>query len=369
MPRAGAKPGSRRLRRDAVGFLVKGHNAARKRLAVLPVCRRCALFRTLVTAAQRVSLQGMPLAADNRKAQRRQPWAWCFVAGAACGLTPAQRTQPSFANGPVAMPTSINTNVASLQAQRSLTGTQSTLASSMQRLSSGLRVNSAQDDAAGLAIANRMKTQVRGASVAIRNANDGISLAQTAEGALATVVDALQRMRELAIQAQNATNGTSDRQNLNTEYQALSEEITRIAAQTRFNGAPILGASAGGHIIQIGPNNGDTMEVVTTNVTTVPGDLTTVAGAMSAVGAIDYWVDGYSGFRALYGSAISRLQLAIQNLSITEENQAAAEGRIMDADYAVETAQLSRSRILQDASQAMVAQANQLPKVVMTLLR
>ena len=134
------------------------------------------------------------------------------------------------------MPMTINTNVSSLNAQRNLTTSQASLATSMQRLSSGLRVNSAGDDAAGLAIADRMNAQIRGINVAIRNANDGISLAQTAEGAMATVTDALQRMRELAVQAQNGTNGTSDRANLDTEYQALSQEITRIAAQTKFNG-------------------------------------------------------------------------------------------------------------------------------------
>nr|HET7860389.1 flagellin FliC [Caldimonas sp.] len=143
------------------------------------------------------------------------------------------------------MALSINTNLLSLNAQRNLGTSQMSLATSMQRLSSGLRVNSAKDDAAGLAIANRMDAQIRGINVAIRNANDGISLAQTAEGALSTVTDALQRMRELAVQAQNGSNGTSDRANLDTEYQQLSAEITRIAAQTKFNGLAIIGANAG----------------------------------------------------------------------------------------------------------------------------
>src|SRR6186713_3543185 len=143
------------------------------------------------------------------------------------------------------MPMTINTNIVSLNAQRNLTTSQASLATSMQRLSSGLRVNSAKDDAAGLAIADRMNAQVRGINVAIRNANDGISLAQTAEGALATVTDALQRMRELAVQSLNGSNGAGDRANLNTEYQALSLEIDRIATQTKFNGAAIVGAGAG----------------------------------------------------------------------------------------------------------------------------
>src|SRR5204862_4747685 len=152
------------------------------------------------------------------------------------------------------MPQTINTNIASLNAQRNLNTSQSSLATSMQRLSSGLRVNSAKDDAAGLAIAERMNTQVKGINVAIRNANDGISLAQTAEGALATVTEALQRMRELAVQAANGSNGTGDLANLNSEYQALSSEITRIASQTKFNGIAILAGGAGTKTFQVGAN-------------------------------------------------------------------------------------------------------------------
>ena len=263
----------------------------------------------------------------------------------------------------------INTNIASLNAQRNLSSSQSSLAMSMQRLSSGLRVNSAKDDAAGLAIADRMNAQIRGINVAIRNANDGISLAQTAEGALATVTDALQRMRELAVQAQNGSNGTSDRANLDTEYQALSAEITRIAAQTKFNGTAIIGASAGAQTFQVGANNGDTLTVTTTTVTTVAGGLTTAALASTAVAALDTALDTITTSRASYGAAMSRLGFAISNLAITAENQSAARGRIMDADFASETANLSRSQILQQAGTAMVAQANQLPNQVMALLR
>src|SRR5512133_3069129 len=185
------------------------------------------------------------------------------------------------------MPLSINTNLMSLNAQRNLGTSQDSLATSMQRLSSGLRINSAKDDAAGLAIASRMDAQVRGINVAIRNANDGISLAQTAEGALATVTDALQRMRELSVQAQNGSNGTSDRANLDTEYQQLSQEITRIAAQTKFNGIAIIGAGAGAQVFQVGANNGDTLTITTAAVTTVAGDLTTAANASTAVAALD----------------------------------------------------------------------------------
>src|SRR4051795_335402 len=157
----------------------------------------------------------------------------------------------SLPKGVLTVPQTINTNLGSLNAQRNLNASQSSLATSMQRLSSGLRVNSAKDDAAGLAIADRMNAQIRGINVAIRNANDGISLAQTAEGALSTVTDALQRMRELAVQAQNGSNGTGDRGNLDTEYQQLSQEINRIATQTKFNGIAIIGAGFGAQVFQV----------------------------------------------------------------------------------------------------------------------
>jgi flagellin len=267
------------------------------------------------------------------------------------------------------MATQINTNVASLNAQRNLSMNSASLGTSLQRLSSGLRVNNARDDAAGLAIADRMNAQIKGINVALRNANDGISLAQTAEGALSTVTDVLQRMRELAVQAQNGSNGTSDRANLNTEYAQLSAEVTRIASQTKFNGAAIVGASAGAQTFQVGANNGDTLSVTTTTVTTVGGDLTTAANASTALAAIDTQLDTVTTQRATYGSVINRIQFAIQNLQVTGENQQAARGRIMDADFAAETANLSRSQILQQAGTAMVAQANQLPQQVLQLLR
>ena len=222
------------------------------------------------------------------------------------------------------MALTINTNINSLDAQRNTSANASSLATSIQRLSSGLRINSAKDDAAGLAIADRMNAQVRGIAVAIRNANDGISLAQTADGALATVTDALQRMRELAVQAQNGSNGTSDRANLDTEYQQLSAEITRIAAQTKFNGTAIVGASAGAQVFQVGANNGDTLTITTTQVTTVAGDLTTSGNASTAVAALDTALDTITTDRATYGAAMSRFGFAISNLQISSENQTAA---------------------------------------------
>jgi len=267
------------------------------------------------------------------------------------------------------MAMTINTNMVSLNAQRNLSTSASSLATSMQRLSSGLRVNSAGDDAAGLAIATRMNAQIRGINVAIRNANDGISLAQTAEGALSTVTDALQRMRELAVQALNGSNGTTDRANLDTEYQALSSEIIRIAGQTKFNGTAIIGPSAGAQVFQVGANNGDTLTITTTTVTSVGGGVSTVAAAGAAVTALDGMLDTISTSRASYGAAISRFGFAISNLQVTGENQSAARGRIMDADFAAETSNLSRAQILQQAGSAMVAQANQLPNLVMNLLK
>ena len=267
------------------------------------------------------------------------------------------------------MPMTINTNVSSLNAQRNSTTSAASLSTSLQRLSSGLRVNSAKDDAAGLAIADRMNAQVKGINVAIRNANDGISLAQTAEGALATVTDVLQRMRELSIQAQNGTNGTTDRANLDTEYQQLSQEITRIAQQTKFNGTAVVGSGAGAQVFQVGANNGDTLTITTSAVTTVGGGLTTAALASTAVSDIDAALNTITTSRSVYGAAMSRFEFAISNLQISGENQSAARGRIMDADFAQETANMSRAQILQQAGTAMVAQANQLPQNVLSLLR
>jgi len=267
------------------------------------------------------------------------------------------------------MPMTINTNVSSLNAQRNSTTSAASLSTSLQRLSSGLRVNSAKDDAAGLAIADRMNAQVKGINVAIRNANDGISLAQTAEGALSTVTDVLQRMRELAVQAQNGTNGTTDRANLDTEYQQLSQEITRIAQQTKFNGTAVVGSGAGAQVFQVGANNGDTLTITTSAVTTVGGGLTTAALASTAVSDIDAALNTITTSRSVYGAAMSRFEFAISNLQISGENQSAARGRIMDADFAQETANMSRAQILQQAGSAMVAQANQLPNQVLSLLR
>jgi flagellin len=288
------------------------------------------------------------------------------------------------------MPQTINTNIASLNAQRNLNMSQSSLATSMQRLSSGLRVNSAKDDAAGLAIAERMNAQVRGMNVAIRNANDGISLAQTAEGALGKVSDSLQRMRELAIQARNATNSDSDKNSLDKEFGELAKEIQRVLGGTSFNGKYILAAEAGTQTFQVGANTtaNDSIDITTTNmstsalITTVAGtDATSGSGRASiastadaaaiatVIGDIDVALDLINSERATLGASQSRFDAVISNLQISAENQAAARSRIMDADFAAETAALSRAQILQQAGNAMVAQANQLPQQVLRLLQ
>ena len=398
------------------------------------------------------------------------------------------------------MAATINTNVASLTAQRNLGASQSSLATSMQRLSSGLRVNSAKDDAAGLAISERMNSQTRGLNVAARNANDGISLAQTAEGALGKVGDMLQRMRELAVQSSNATNSVDDRKALQAEVGQLRDEIDRVAKTTNFNGAKLLDGSFSAATFQVGANSGENITVasltnssanglskvtygeattaavtageVTTLTAITAGDLAiTVDGTEYKLGAIgeartaeerigqtveainrassDTGVSAYlkkdstgqytvelrsskldasgaavsvtsAGFstattgitggelegiasassagidtlsvetvedswlalkqiddsltqvnsaRATLGAVQSRFENAVSNIMSQSENTAAARGRIVDADFAQETANMSKSQILQQAGTAMVAQANQLPQQVLSLLR
>ena len=271
----------------------------------------------------------------------------------------------------------INTNVMSLNAQRNLSTSSSSLSTSMQRLSSGLRVNSAKDDAAGLAIAERMQAQVKGMNVAIRNANDGISLAQTAEGALGKVGDSLQRMRELATQAANATNSASDRANLDDEYQELAAEVTRVLTGTKFNDTKLLNTSADLQF-QVGADNvsTDQIDITTTNLTSgsgitavVGGSITSAASALTAMDDLDTAIDEITTARASFGAAQNRFESVISNLQITAENTASSRGRIMDADFAQETANLSRGQILQQAGTAMIAQANQLPQGVLSLLR
>ena len=398
------------------------------------------------------------------------------------------------------MPQTINTNIASLNAQRNLNASQSSLQTSMQRLSSGVRVNSAKDDAAGLAIAERMNPQVRGLSVAARNANDGISMAQTAEGALGKIGDMLQRMRELAVQSSNASNSTQDRNALQAEVGQLRDEIDRVAKQTGFNGTKLLDGSFSAATFQVGANSGEVITVAaltnasatglskvvygstsqvgvsTSGITTLSavtdgslavtvsgvafslanlatartgeerlgqvveainrltsdtgltaflkqsapgvfdvelrsdkldtsgaavatsltgfstaitgisgagisaGTATSTAGidaltiatpedAWLAMKQIDDALVQINGARATLGAVQSRFESAVSNIMTQGENTSAARGRIMDADFAAETANLSRAQILQQAGTAMVAQANQLPQQVLKLLQ
>ncbi len=379
------------------------------------------------------------------------------------------------------MALTINTNVASLNAQRNLSSSSMDLATSLQRLSSGLRINSAKDDAAGLAISSRMSTQINGMNVAMRNANDGVSLAQTAEGSLASVSDGLQRIRELAVQSVNATNSDSDRAALNTEAQQLKSEIDRVATQTNFNGVKLLDGSFANQTFQVGANSGETIAVstivnaqsanlgtttsaavtgiaattftaiaansitiedagavainvggvdadvsateraagmrdainavsdqtgvyatndtattitltsdhaitiagavattsglanATTATATTTGfatmDLSTAAGADIAINTMDGALEAVNTARADLGAIQSRFESVVSNLAINSENISAARGRILDADFASETANLTRNQILQQAGTAMLAQANQIPQNVLSLLR
>jgi len=330
------------------------------------------------------------------------------------------------------MPQTINTNIISLNAQRNLNTSQTSLATSMQRLSSGLRVNSAKDDAAGLAIAERMNSQVRGMNVAIRNANDAISLAQTAEGALGKIGDNLQRMRELGIQSRNATNSDGDRANLQKEFRELQKEISRTINSTSFNNKRLFDGSAEETMafqVGAGTTEYDRIELTSVNmVSNTAGDTTPVAAGRTTLGVdadppptstasvadvlqtvvtnvaadgtvaanaeglaiggmqddgttpvdgniidetirvLDGALDKINDARATFGAAQNRFEAVIANLQVNVENQAAARGRIMDADFAAETANLSRAQILQQAGTAMVSQANQLPQQVLSLL-
>jgi flagellin len=269
------------------------------------------------------------------------------------------------------MALSVNTNVMSLTAQRNLSSTQTGLATAMERLSSGLRVNSAKDDAAGLAIATRMDSQTRGMNVAIRNSADAISLAQTAEGGLNEITNMLQRMRELAVQGANGTNGTEDLANLDAEYQQLKGEIDRQIAATQFNGVAVIGLAAGAQVFQVGANAGDEITVNTNDLTAfhAAGALTDNALASAEIDVLDTALTTVATDRATYGAVQNRFQSVINNLQVASENQAAARGRIMDADFAMETANMTRFQILQQAGTAMVAQANAAPQSVLSLLQ
>ncbi|MDR6956252.1 flagellin [Pseudomonas brassicacearum] len=283
------------------------------------------------------------------------------------------------------MALTVNTNVTSLNVQKNLNRASDALSTSMTRLSSGLKINSAKDDAAGLQISTRMTSQIRGQTMAIKNANDGISIAQTAEGALQESTNILQRMRELAVQARNDSNGTDDRTALNKEFATMSDELTRIANSTNLNGKNLIDGSAGTMTFQVGSNTGADNQITLTlgssfdAATLSVGSGTVVISAVdsataesatsAAIDAIDTALKTINTARADLGAAQNRLTSTISNLQNINENASAALGRVQDTDFAAETAQLTKQQTLQQASTSVLAQANQLPSAVLKLLQ
>ena len=283
------------------------------------------------------------------------------------------------------MSLSVNTNVTSLAVQNNLNTAASALSTAMTRLSSGLRINSAADDAAGLQISTRMSSQLRGMTVAIKNANDGISLAQTAGGAMSTDTDILQRMRELAVQARNGTNSTADQTATNAEFAQMSDELTRISASTQLNGKFLLNGSAGVVTLQVGANTGtanqislslsgkfDAVSLSVDSGTLVLTGATSAAAASNidnAITAIDAAIAAIGATQASLGASQNRLTSTIDVLQNVDQNTEAAQGRIQDTDFAAETAELTKQQTLQQASTSVLAQANQLPSAVLKLLQ
>jgi len=274
----------------------------------------------------------------------------------------------------------INTNVMSLNAQRNLNQSQNSMATSLQRLSSGLRINAAKDDAAGLAITVRFTAQIKGLDMAQRNANNAISLVQTAEGALGEIANNLQRMRELSVQMANDGLSSGDRASISNELQAISAEIDRVSNATSFNGTSVIGVNDTLNF-QIGANANTTNNQIT--VSTVDAASTavgagsalafsgasTIANALSAISAIDSSIDNINSIRSGLGAQQNRLESIIRNMTNVSENLQASRSRIRDADFAVETSNLTRTQILQQAGAAMLAQANSVPQNVLSLLQ
>ncbi len=270
--------------------------------------------------------------------------------------------------------TYIGTNVAAIRSQNGINKATMGLNTAMERLSSGKRINSAKDDAAGLAIASRMTSQVRGLNAAMRNANDGISLAQTAEGAMGEVGNMLQRIRELAVQAANGTNSASDRTAIQAEVTQLLAQTNDIANKTTFNGTKLVDGTATALNIQTGINSGDTVTLAisslkTTDLGITAIDLSTVAGASAALALVDTAIDTVNTGRAGLGAAQNRFEATVSNLTSTVTNLTEARSRVEDADFSAETTQLAKSQILNQAATAMLAQANQSQQGVLSLIR
>ena len=271
----------------------------------------------------------------------------------------------------------VNTNVSSLNAQRQLFSSGNALTTSFERLSSGSRINSAADDAAGLQISNRMTAQIQGLNQGVRNANDGISVLQTAEGALDETTNSLQRIRQLAVQSNNGVNGAADQTALKQEIDALKTEIDRIASDTEFNGVALLDGNYGADF-QVGAEGGQSINVTIDSGTAttgfasadlaIAGDVTTAGGADALITEVDAALERVGAARAEMGATQNRFESSIRNLSNISENVSAARSRIKDADFATETANLSKNQILQQASTTVLAQANQRPQAALSLL-
>jgi len=270
----------------------------------------------------------------------------------------------------------IQTNYAAMAAQKNLGASQKQLAGSFQKLSSGFRVNSAADDAAGLSVSESMKSQIRSYTVAERNAGDAISMAQTAEGSLGEVHDILGRMRELAVQSSNGSLTDTDRGYLNTEFGSLQSEITRIQGSAKFNGVSLVNATAASVKFQVGLNNvsSDQIDVTFGGValTTVSANASTnvskASGALKALASIDSAIGNVSSYRSKFGSAMNRLDVATSNIQTMRLNISAANSRIRDVDVATETSSLSKNQVLTQAGASILAQTNQLPQMAFGLL-
>lgn len=259
----------------------------------------------------------------------------------------------------------INTNTFSLNSQRHLNKNSLSMSTALERLSSGLRVNSSKDDAAGLAVAQRMESDARGLTVALRNASDGISFGQTADGALGTVSEILQRMRELAVQSLNGTISDTERGYVDKEFQALSTQVSALQTAAKLNNQAVFS----GFSFQVGATSSDTLSATFTSVTLAASSVGTSANAATAISNIDGALSSVAANRAQIGGTMSALQFRMQQIETARENQYAARSRIMDADFAMETAMLSRAQILQQSGVAMVSQANAIPQNVLSLLR
>ncbi|REL26034.1 flagellin FliC [Thalassotalea euphylliae] len=270
------------------------------------------------------------------------------------------------------MALSVNSNIQSLNSQRQLSRSTADLGTSFERLSSGKRINSARDDAAGLQISSRLTSQINGLNQASRNANDAISLAQTAEGALEEYTNTIQRMRTLAVQASNGSNSSADRTALDTEYTELENELTRISEQTSFGGVELLDGSYANEF-QIGANSGQTISVsITVDFDSAQigasGSLTTFDGAQTAIDNLDSVLATVNTERSKLGAAQNRFSSVIRSNDNTAQNVSASRSRIEDTDYAAESANLARNNVLQQAASSLLAQANQQPQIALSLL-